>query len=332
MRSSRFARLAAATAFAAACLAASGRARAQATAKEAVGFGVERLYTSAPGAGWFVMDALDMHGALGGVISITGDYANQPLRVATSDGSQRVPVVSSEASALLAAGVTYGRFRLSFQLDRLFVVEGRSATVGAYHFTAPSIDPGTGPDTFSDSRVGFEARLLGEADSAFRLGLGAQLFIPTGSRDDYFSDDTYRGMARVLFAGDRGRFTYAGHLGVHIRPIQNDYTPGSPHGSELLYGIAGGIKLPVPALGTSNGVETVIVGPELYGETAFNAFFGKETTGLEGLLSARVEGLHGRPDSAQLRFKLGMGAGLDAYFGTPQWRALASVEMFDFGK
>jgi hypothetical protein len=88
----------------------------------------------------------------------------------------------------------------------------------------------------------------------------------------------------------------------------------------------------VPALGGSSGVETVIVGPELYGETAFNAFFDKETTGLEGLLSARLEPLHGCPGSAQLRFKVGMGAGLDAYFGTPQWRALASVEMFDFGR
>ncbi len=332
MWSSRSARFAAATALAAACLAGEGSARAQGTPREAVGFDVERLYTSAPGAGWFVMDALDMHGALGGVISITGSYANQPLRVATSDGSQRVPVISSEASALLAAAVTYDRFRLSFQLDRLFVVQGRSAVVGGYHFTAPSIDPGTGPDTFADSRVGFEARLVGDESSAFRLGLGAQLFIPTGSRDDYFSDDTYRGMGRVLVAGDRGLFTYAGHLGVHIRPIQNEYTPGSPHGSELLYGVAGGIKLPVPALGSDNGVETVIVGPELYGETAFNAFFGKETTGLEGLLSARLEPLHGRPDSAHLRFKLGMGAGLDAYFSTPQWRAVASVEMFDFGK
>jgi hypothetical protein len=199
--------------------------------------------------------------------------------------------------------------------------------VGGYQYTSPAIDPGTSPDGFADSRVSLEARLLGRADSAFRLGLGAQLFIPSGSRDDYFTDGTWRGMGRVLFAGDVGRFTYAGQLGVHIRPINDEPAPGSPRGSELLYGVAGGVKLPVGA--TS---EQVIVGPELFGETALREFGGRQTTDLEGLLSARLEPIHPPPETAQLRFKLGVGAGLDAYFGAAQWRAVASVEMFDFGK
>ena len=291
----------------------------------AYGFGVERLYTSAPGAGWFVMDALDMHGALGGVIAITGSYANEPLRIA--DGTQRVPVVSSDASALLAAAVTYHRFRLSFTLDRLFVVTGRSATVGGYRYTAPAVDPGTSPDGFADSRVGLEARITGDATSAFRLGVGAQLFIPSGDRDDYFTDATWRGMGRLLFAGDLGRFTYAGQLGVHIRTVNDEPAPGSPRGSELLYGVAGGVKLPLAPVS-----EVLIVGPELFGESALRDFAGRQTTDLEGLLSARLEPVHPSSETARLRFKLGVGAGLDAHFGAAQWRAVASVEMFDFGK
>ena len=292
----------------------------------AFGFGVERLYPSAPGAGWFVMDALDMHGALGGVIAITGSYANEPLRIASADGSQRVPVVSSEASALLAAAVTYDRFRLSFTLDRLFVVTGRGATIGGYKYTAPNIDPGTSPDGFADSRLGLEARLLGRATSAFRLGLGAQVFIPSGDRDDYFTDATWRAMGRVLFAGDVGHFTYAGQLGFHLRPLNDEPAPGSPRGSELLYGVAGGVKLPI-----ARAKDVFIVGPELFGETAVRDFFDRQTSDLEGLLSARLEPLHGVPDTAQLRFKLGVGAGLDAHFGAAQWRAVASVELFAFG-
>jgi hypothetical protein len=310
-----------------ALLATEGAASADPAPAPAYGFGVERLYTSAPGAGWFVMDSLDMHGALGGVLAITGSYANEPLRIASADGSQRVPVVSSEASALLAAAVTYDRFRLSFTLDRLFVVTGRGATIGGYKYTAPAIDPGTSPDGFADSRVGIEARLLGSATSAFRLGLGAQLFIPSGDRDDYFTDATWRGMGRVLFAGDIGRLTYAGQLGIHIRTLNDEPAPGSPRGSELLYGIAGGVKLPVERAG-----EVLVVGPELFGETALRDFFDRQTSDLEGLLSARFEPLHAAPETANLRFKLGVGAGLDAHFGAPQWRTVASVEVFDFGK
>ena len=315
----------------AALLGASSAVAVAAPVKAADGFGVERFYSSAPGAGWFVMDALDMHGGLGGVIALTGDYANQPLRI--TDGARVVPVVASDASALLGASVTCDRFRLSFTLDRLFVVTGRSATLGAYRYTGPSIDPGTSPDGFADSRVGFEVRLLGHADSSFRLGLGAQLFIPSGARDDYVTDATYRGMGRILFAGDHGPFTYAGHLGVHIRPVSDDGAPGNPRGSELLYGVAAGVKLPLFTPGDgADGAEALIVGPELYGETALTALFARETTGLEGLLSARLEPLSPRHDHAQLRFKLGAGAGLDAGFGTPRWRVVAGIEIFDLGR
>src|SRR3984957_8484784 len=43
------------------------------------GFAVERLYQSAPGGGWFVMDDLDMTGRLGGAVSLTSGYARNPL-------------------------------------------------------------------------------------------------------------------------------------------------------------------------------------------------------------------------------------------------------------
>src|SRR5260370_39812697 len=39
------------------------------------GFAVERFYPSAPGGGWFVMDALDLRGGLGGALALTTGYA-----------------------------------------------------------------------------------------------------------------------------------------------------------------------------------------------------------------------------------------------------------------
>ncbi len=74
----------------------------------------------------------------------------------------------------------------------------------------------------------------------------------------------------------------------------------------------------------------VIVGPEIYGETAFSSFFGASATGVEALLSGRIEGT--ADDGAQLRVKLGTGGGIDPHFGAPEWRFVLGIEVFDHGE
>ncbi len=285
------------------------------------GFAVERFYPSAPGGGWMVMDDLDMRGGLGGALAVSSGYAHNPFRA--TDGTQRLKVVSGQAFADLGLALTYDRFRLYLNFDAPLSVKGQSGTVGAYRLTAPGADVGSNPDTLSDARVGFDARLVGSAKSAFRLGAGAQIIVPSGERADYVTDGTYRMMGRLLFAGRRGFFTYAGQLGVHVRPLNDAPVPGSPQGSELLFGVAGGPKLPVGG----GGKMVVVVGPELYGETAFRSFLGRTATGLEGLLTGRLEetGDHG----PQRRIKLGVGGGLNPHFGAPEWRFVLGVEVFD---
>lgn len=284
------------------------------------GFAVERLYLAAPGAGWLVMDALDMHGGLGGAMSLSVGYANNPLRV--TDGSQRLAVISDQGSADFGFAATWDRWRFYLDLDIPLATSGESGMVGGYSFTSPSVNPGSNPDWVSDSRLGVDVRFLGGPASRFRLGAGAQLIVPNGSRSLYDSDGTFRGMVRVLFAGDVGLFTYAGQVGVHIRPLDDAPALGSPHGSELLFGVAGGAKLPV---GRARRW-AVIVGPELFGATAFRAFFGLNDTALEGLISGRIEGT--ADDGMQLRIKLGGGAGIDQRFGAPAWRAVIGIEVF----
>lgn len=291
------------------------RAQAQQTAQ---GFALERLYTSAPGGGWFVMDSLDMHGGLGGAAAITSGYAWDPLRV--PDGSTHLPVVSHQAFADFGFAATYDRFRLYLDLPAPLDITGFGGTVGRTTFTAPALDISHNPDTIADPRVGLDARLLGEPGAPFRLGAGAQLIIPSGSQADYDSDGTYRAMIRAMVAGDVGSFTYAGQLGVHVRPLDESPTPDGPHGSELLFGVAGGLKLPLRGA-------AVIIGPELFGETAFAAMFGGPTTGLEALLTSRIEGTG--DDGEQLRVKLGSGGGIDPQFGAPAWRIVIGLELFD---
>ncbi len=315
----------------AAIVAALGYASGAKAQQQPQGFAVERLYPSAPGGGWFVMDNLDMRGGLGGAMALTSGYSKNALRV--TDGSRHLAVVSDNAFADLGFAVTYDRWRLYVNLQMPLLTSGQSGIVGDYQFDAPSVDLGSHPDTLSDVRIGADGRLFGDASSPLRLGASAQLFVPNGNRAEsdidgnrhaqYGTDGTYRAMGRMLVAGDIGRFIYAGQLGMHVRPLDDSPIPGSPRGSELLFGVAAGRKF---SLG-GNRNEAVVIGPEIYGETAFKSFLGSTTTGLEGLLTGRLEGTadHG----AQLRIKLGAGAGLNPHFGAPAWRIVLALEIFD---
>jgi hypothetical protein len=283
------------------------------------GFAVERFYPSAPGGGWFVMDELDLHGGLGGAVELTTGYSLNALHV--NDGSRRLDVVSNRAFADFGFAATYDRFRLSANLNSPLLTTGESGTAAGYHFVAPSLDLGNHPDTISDLRIGLDARLVGDAAGAFRLGAGAALFVPSGDRADYDTDGTYRAMVRVLAAGNRRAFRYAGQLGVHVRPLDESPAPESPRGSELLFGAALGMKVPS---GTSTAF---VVGPEIFGATAFRSFFGATTTAVEALLTGRLEGTaYAAP---VLRVKLGAGGGIDANFGAPDFRAVFAIELLD---
>src|SRR5665811_756625 len=101
--------------FAGVVLAVMSLARAAAAQSEAQGFALERLYLSAPGGGWFVMDDLSMHGGLGGALALTTGYARKPLRVGT--GSERVAVVSDQVFTDFGFAATFDRFRLYLNFD-----------------------------------------------------------------------------------------------------------------------------------------------------------------------------------------------------------------------
>jgi hypothetical protein len=303
------------TAFAAGFFALSAWPPVAGAQQQAQGFAVERFYPSAPGGGWFVMDDVNISGGLGGAVSLTTGYSRNPFVV--SDGAQRLIVVSNEAFTDVGLAVTYHRFRVYLDIPVPLVLSGNSGTVGPFRVTAPSLNIAQNPDTISDSRVGFDMRLLGEPGSLFRLGVGAQLIIPSGNRADYVTDGRYGGMFRLLPAGDIGPFSYAGQFGVHIRPAEGLVLPGSPDGNELLFGASAGRKF------SSRSRWTVIVGPEFFGETAVHSNSSGQT-GLEGLLTGRLEPTSDRP---HLRIKLGIGHGIVQNFGAPEWRILAGVEL-----
>jgi hypothetical protein len=290
--------------------------------QQPTGFALDRFYPSAPGGGWFVMDDLNISGGLGGAIELTTDYARDPLVIPGSDGMRGFALVSDEALVDVGAAVTYDRYRLYFNIPMPVLDTGSSGAFGSYQLSAPNLGIANDPDTVSDPRLGVDARLFGEQGESLRLGVGAQIIFPSGSRSDYVSDARYRGMFRFLAAGDVGAFSYAGQLGVQVRPLVDSIVPGGADGSELLFGVSGGRKFPA-----SSGW-TVVVGPEIFGETAFRSFFGQQQTGMEGLMTARFERTSHEP---HLRIKMGVGHGLVEHFGAPEWRLLAGVELLGQG-
>ena len=277
------------------------------------GFAVDRFSSPTPGSRWLVMDDLDIHGGLSGAGAFTLGYAHDSLRAP-------IAIVSNRAFAGFAAAATYERVRLSLAFEAPLIVHGQGGQASGYTFAAPELGLGSHPDTLSDVRVGFDARLFGAPDGPFRFGAGVALMVPSGERADYVTDGTYRGIGRAMFAGELAQsFAYAGFVGVHVRPLDDDPVPESPRGSELLFGVAAGPRFtiaPEVALG---------IGPELSAATAFRAPLGRTTTALEGGLTAFVET---RADAAPtLRLKLGGGPGLHPHFGAAVWRTVVSFEV-----
>ena len=262
-----------------------------------------------------------MSGGLGGAVSFISGYSRNPLQVKNPGGTQQQPVVSDEAFAEIGVAGTYRRYRFYLNFPMPLLLDGTSGTVGSFEFTAPGVNVGSRPDNLSDPLVGFNARLLGEPGGRLRIGVGAQLIFPAGDRAYYVTDGTYRGMFRLLVAGDAGRFSYAGHVGVHVRPLDEFPVPGSPRGSEFLFGVSAGRRFNI------NSGWAVVAGPEFYGETAFHAFFSGQT-GVEGLLTGHLERVS---DGPHLRFKLGIGHGIVQNFGAPQWRTVFGVELLGQG-
>jgi hypothetical protein len=280
----------------------------------AQGFALERLDAAPAGAGWLQNDELNLDGPLAGAASFTMGYAHLPLRVGG------LGVVTHQAFGTVAAAVQWTRFRLSVDLVAPVDVSGVSGEVAGVTYTAPAVNLEQNPDAISDVRLGLEARLFGAPGAAFRFGVGVQLYVPSGAREQYVSDETLRSVARALFAGDVRWFSWAAHLGVHARPLDDGTWPQSPRGPEALAGLALGARL-TPG---GPGLE-LLVGPELSAVTAFKAALQRDTTGLEALISARLE--HHLTPAVSWRVRLAGGVGLHPSFGVPAWRVVLGVEL-----
>jgi hypothetical protein len=277
-----------------------------ARAQQAAGFAVDRFEPAAPGSRFLSLESLDYEGHLRPAAGLVSAWAWKPLVVYDGQSQQVSALVQQElVEHVQGAIVLWDRARADLDLPVPLAHTGTSTVVGGQSYAAP--DGGA----VGDLRLGASVRLYSRRDGAFVGALGAQLFLPTGDTKAFSSDGGVRFWPQLLAAGRRDRLTWAGRLGVHIRPQHACNCDLSP-GSELTAG-AGGAWQFVPRFSA---------GAELYLASAIagGPFASRAGTALEMMLAAHAV------VAPRWNVSLGVAPGLTDGAGTPVARVVAGVQ------
>lgn len=240
------------------------------------------------GSEWFVADSLAITGNFRPTVGTVLSYANRPVVVGP------VPVVDHMFVTHLGGSLAVGeRLRAALDLPVQLLTHGRNAP----GLRAPPNEQGVG-----DLRLAADARLYGEPGGPVVVGAGFAFWLPIGQRSQWVSDGVVRARPRVSVAGERGMFVYAGSFGIGLRE-----TP------DVNMTLAGGVRIQ----------KDIVIGPELFWSTTFDDAFGKLSTPVDLLL-----GGHYATEVANQRIRVGagFGRGLTPGFGSPDVRALFSIE------
>ena len=290
-------------------------AQTAAAAPQAAGFNLDQFDPSERGSDWFALESLDLRGNLRPAIGVVGDYAYRPLAIYNADGSVRSNILSDQFFVHVGASlVLVNRLRFGLNVPIALLQDGDGGTANGVAYPQPS------SQAIGDIRLGLDLRLLGEYGDPFTLAVGAQVYFPTGSQNNYTGDGSLRVQPRLMAAGDISIFTYAAKIGFEYRGLSANFggdaagNGGSAVGNEITYGISAGLRL---------ADKKLLIGPEVYGAavvTNSNEIFATKTTPLEGIL-----GLHYTIGS-DWKVGLGGGTGFNRGFGSPTARGVAVIE------
>ncbi|HEX4340921.1 MAG TPA: OmpA family protein [Polyangiaceae bacterium] len=249
---------------------------------------------------------MDLRGSARPAFGVVGDYAYKPLVFYNANGDEVRALVKHQLFLHLGAAINLGdRLRLAANLPVAVVNEGSAGVIDGQTFT-----PSTGAHV-GDLRFSADVRLFGEYRSVITGALGASLWVPTGSRAAYTGDGKVRVSPHFGVAGEVGPFDYAARLGFDFR-AQDDTIAGQSLGSTLSFDASAGLRV---------ADERLVIGPEIYGSTVTkDGLFKKRGTPFEGIIGA-----HYHFDGG-FRFGAGVGPGFTQGYGSPEVRALASLE------
>lgn len=271
------------------------------------GFALDRFSPAESGTDWFAADSVSYAGDGRLAIGLVGDWAYRPL-VLEADNGPSSAIVEHQLFAHLGIALTlWERFQLAFALPFEPLVAGHGADDGQVRFATAK------GGKLGDMRLGTAVRVYGQADGAFRLGLGAQVECPTGSRPAFASDGKVRVRGRLMFAGDVGAWAYSAGVGAQYRARSDSYADAAM-GSEVNFVAATGLRFLDRRL---------LVGPEVYGSTVVahaHTAFKQVSTPVEAVLGAKLR------VAADFVVGAAAGPGLTDGLGSPTVRVLVSAE------
>jgi OmpA-OmpF porin, OOP family len=275
---------------------------------QSAGLAVDRFEPAAKGSAWFTQDSLDLRGAARPAFGIVADYAYKPLVLYNTDGSERAAIVQDQLFLHVGASIVlFDRLRFAANLPVALFQDGNAGQLGTSTLTPP------GSAALGDLRLDADARLFGKNGDFITMAIGAQVWLPTGSRAQYAGDGGVRLAPHILAAGEAGPFAYAASL-AFIYHNQDEAYAGADVGGELALGGAVGLL----ALH-----KHLLIGPELYGRTDVTnsgTFFAKAESPVEGLLGVHLA-------AGLFRFGIGGGTGFSEGIGSPQARVVGSIEI-----
>lgn len=254
-----------------------------------------------PGDSFAVSDPADMgHVRIGAQLHL--EYANDPL-VLEVDGNETARVVAHQVSAHLSASLGLFNRLVIFVGTPVHLLMRGDDEVGVT--TAGGLG-----DLFAGARV----RLLGEREDSVALALQLTATFPTAGGD--LRGDAFLSLhPELLFEVRAAPLRITANLGGRIR--ENQTLGNTEMGDELTWGI--GLAAAVYGDYLRPWETRVDLVGQVYGTTAFQAFFEREETSLEGLIGAKLHHASG------FTAGVGAGAGMTRGVGTPDARVLVNV-------
>jgi OmpA-OmpF porin, OOP family len=273
---------------------------------QAAGYAVNRFEPSERGSDWFLSESLDLRGRARPLAGIVMDWAYRPL-VVHPPGRPSATVITDDVVMHVGGGVVFlDRVRTSLSLPVALYRHGDDVSGATIAARAPRERAAV-----SDLRVALDAGLFGEHGEIVHVAVGAQVFLPTGAREAYTSDGTFRFAPRIMVAGEGSAFAYAAKVGFMYRPFDGAFE-GRRLGSEAFATLSAGVKVN----------DRVIFGPEILGASVVTGddAFAKRATSVDGLLGMHVVVLD------DFRVGNAIGTGLGRGDGSPDFRLVASLE------
>ncbi len=267
---------------------------------------LERFQPSVAGDAMFGVASPAVGGHLVPRADLIFDFAYRPLSLQDQAGNRYV-IVSRQA--FLHANASLALWdRLVVSVDMPFAVlqAGDSPTIMGVTFPSPA------GAQVGDLRLGARVRLYGDFWDPFSVGVGGYLWAPTGPKQSYAGDGSFRGEPQIQLGGRFKHFVYSATLGTELR------TSAHPHSFEAGAGAAAVF-----------GEEVFQIGPELTVGVPLAADQSFSTKALTIATATPVEaevllGAKYRP-IRPLVVGLGAGPGLSHGYGTPVFFAVGSI-------